>query len=58
LGMEMCGKINASNSVGKSWMPIGVVAAFCARALMVPWPGVKIVDATLLNQFLPKTTTA
>jgi hypothetical protein len=56
--MEMCGKINASNSVGKSWMPIGVVAAFCARALMVPWPGVKIVDATLLNQFLPKTTTA
>jgi hypothetical protein len=41
LGIERCGKINASNSDAESWTGIGVVADFGAVVLMVQWPHVK-----------------
>jgi hypothetical protein len=35
LGIERCGKINASNSDAESWTGIGVVAGCCAGVLIV-----------------------
>jgi hypothetical protein len=38
LGIERCGKINASNSGAESWTGIGVVAGFGAVVLIMQWP--------------------
>src|SRR2546429_7709456 len=38
LGIERCGKINASNSGSESWTGIGVVTGFGAVVLIVQWP--------------------
>jgi hypothetical protein len=38
LGIERCGKINASNSGSESWTGIGVVAGFGAVVLIVQSP--------------------
>jgi hypothetical protein len=38
LGIERCGKINASNSGSESWTGIGVVAGFGAVVLIRQWP--------------------
>src|SRR5215813_12749603 len=38
LGMERCGKRNASNSGSEIWTGIGVVAGFGAVVLLMPWP--------------------
>src|SRR5262252_30593 len=38
LGIERCGKINASNSGSDSWTGIGVVAGVGAVVLFMQWP--------------------
>src|SRR5262245_15140709 len=38
LGIERCGKINASNSGSESWTGIGVVAGCGAVVLIRQWP--------------------
>jgi hypothetical protein len=45
LGIERCGKINASNSGSESWTGIGVVTGFGAVVLMIEWPHMKQGDA-------------
>ena len=44
LGIERCGKRNASNSGAESWTGIGVVAGFGAVVLITQGPLVKNVD--------------
>jgi hypothetical protein len=41
LGIERCGKINASNSGSESWTGIGVVAGCCPVVLIMQWPHVR-----------------
>jgi len=38
LGIERCGKINASNSGAESWTGIGVVVGVGAVVLIMQWP--------------------
>jgi hypothetical protein len=38
LGIERCGKINASKSGSENWTGIGVVAGFGAVVLIMQWP--------------------
>ena len=38
LGIERCGKIDASNSGAESWTGIDVVAVFGAVVLIMQWP--------------------
>src|SRR5215510_8787083 len=45
LGIERCGKINASNSGSESCTGIGVVTGFGAVVLMIEWPHMKQGDA-------------
>jgi len=41
LGIERCGKINASNSGAESWTGIGVVAGFSAVVFIMEGPHVR-----------------
>jgi hypothetical protein len=52
LGIERCGKINASNSGSESWTGIGIVAGFWAVVLIRQGPHGKNRDVNLGSKLL------
>jgi hypothetical protein len=52
LGIERCGKINASNSGSESWTGIGVVAGLGAVVLIMQGPNVRKGDVNLRSELL------
>jgi hypothetical protein len=52
LGIERCGKINASNSGSESWTGIGVVAGFGAVVLIVQLPHGRNGEVSWRNELL------
>ena len=54
MGMERCGKINASNSGADSWTGIGVVAGFCTVVLIMQWPHRRNGEVTWRGELLQR----
>src|SRR5262252_8840060 len=54
LGIERCGKINASNSGSESCTGIGVVAGFCTVVLIMQWPHRRNGEVTWRSELLQR----